>query len=1736
MIRSVLSALLVFCGYWAQGQLQRFGNEWINYDARYWAFTVTAEGLYRLDSAHLADAGFPLSTIDARTIQIFGREKEVPLYFPGDSDGVMNATDLIEFYAKNNDAWMDTMLWDSPEHMNNPNYSMISDSLEFFITWNATAQPQRVKGQSAAGYTVFNDYRPWFWSKAFYQGGLAYKRGTRELSTGAYTSFLGEGEGYMAPDWVQNGTLGPVDLNVLTPNPYQGADADSARMTVVVASNNAPGGPSCSSLPDHRLVLSVGSQLDTVANLSWSAYKLFKLKTALSTFQMGPTSLVRFSQPRDLVGTCANLVADYPDRLALSYVETVYPHAFNFLGETSPQHMWIPNDVNNSPAHIRLASFFEPAILYAYGDTVRRMLPILEANGYNAWIPADAANDSTYVLAYPSSQVRTANVFRPVNGSGSFTDFAANEVDSALVIVTHPKLWVGANVYAEYRSGISPNRYNTLVANVEELYQQYSGGVAKHPVAIRRFMGHLLDAFETKPQALFLIGKSVQAADLGNGEQSGYRSEGIGDTLARKNCLVPSFGYPPSDGLLTLGLSGQPWDLTVPVGRLAAIDNDDVINYKNKLAQFEGQPVAAWMKNILHFRGGLSASDFSLFEYYLSQYTPIVEDTCFSGRVTTFRKTLDDNDQIVFAATDSVYDMVAEGVTLMTFMAHAYGAGFDFSLDAPSSYQWNGRYPMIIGNSCYTGNINLAPGTSSSEQFVLPANSGAIAFLASTDLGVTGALYPSTTAFYRSFSQARYGQSIGRHIQYMDSTVLFNIGEDILNQAGIHQFTLHGDPTVVLNSPREPDFEIREQDVRFLPEPVTVDADTFKLVVTIRNIGKGTNASFPVAVRRRLVEENITMETAALQTHSMASWQDTLTFLLPVLQDSGGAGFNQIEVRVDLDPYTVDELENDTNNTAMVDLLITSGDLLPVDPYNFAITPDLAPLLQASTGDPFAPLRTYVFQIDTIDTYDSPRFEQGVVTAPGGVVSWLPPTIYTLNSAEDSLVYFWRCSVDSTGNGGYDWKEFSFQCIPGRSGWGQAHHMQFKPGVFNNSFTTLQHDRPGVDFDFDQGLHSISAQTLNQNTGVPQWRMDLLTQEGGGCGSLSALHLAVVDPLDFLPWTTYWNGTGHYLGADNDQGPPGDNPDCTISYRPMKVFQFKQNGDVGDGLLQLPALENALRDSIPDGHYILLYTYKFLNRDAIESVAPGLISALGDLGATNLANGTVPDTCGYIFFCQKGNNTYTQEVWSQGTTAPDDVISITALLPSSGRAGSMSAPRTGDALEWNSLHWEIDPNLPTDSATINVNTVSVDDVEQFAHAVVPAATTDSLLLSDIGISALANPRLRLSGYYRSETGAAPKPAQTKRWQIVASPAAECAIDPPFGFYSSIDSLFEGETARVMVAVRNISNVPMDSMLMAAWVVNAQNERTLVHYYHRAPLPVDGVLLDTISFPLDHLAGYNTLIIEANPLDTLTGYYDQREQFHFNNIAVLRFETMRDKQNPVLDVTFDGIHILDGDIVSARPEVVMSLDDENLALIMDALEDTVNIKVYLRRPNASTEEWLRFAGPSQVLEFVPATAPDNVCHIKYNPVLVQDGVYSLRVHATDISRNVSGSEDYSVSFEVVNKPTITEVLNYPNPFTTSTRFVFTLTGHEIPTGMRIRIMTIGGRVVREIGLDEIGQLHIGRNVSEYAWDGKDEFGDKLARGVYLYQVVAQLHGTDIEYRETSASGFFTKGFGKMYLLR
>jgi flagellar hook assembly protein FlgD len=124
--------------------------------------------------------------------------------------------------------------------------------------------------------------------------------------------------------------------------------------------------------------------------------------------------------------------------------------------------------------------------------------------------------------------------------------------------------------------------------------------------------------------------------------------------------------------------------------------------------------------------------------------------------------------------------------------------------------------------------------------------------------------------------------------------------------------------------------------------------------------------------------------------------------------------------------------------------------------------------------------------------------------------------------------------------------------------------------------------------------------------------------------------------------------------------------------------------------------------------------------------------------------------------------------------------------------------------------------------------------------------------------------------------------------------------------------------------------------------------------------------------------------------------------------------------------------------------------------------------------------------------------------------------------------------------------ISNLLNYPNPFSTSTAFVFTITGAEVPQEFKIQILTVTGKIVKEITKAELGGIRVGTNITDYKWDGTDMFGQKLANGVYLYRVVTSLDGKKMEQFRVNdgfnqntqdvTDQYFKKGYGKMVILR
>lgn len=135
--------------------------------------------------------------------------------------------------------------------------------------------------------------------------------------------------------------------------------------------------------------------------------------------------------------------------------------------------------------------------------------------------------------------------------------------------------------------------------------------------------------------------------------------------------------------------------------------------------------------------------------------------------------------------------------------------------------------------------------------------------------------------------------------------------------------------------------------------------------------------------------------------------------------------------------------------------------------------------------------------------------------------------------------------------------------------------------------------------------------------------------------------------------------------------------------------------------------------------------------------------------------------------------------------------------------------------------------------------------------------------------------------------------------------------------------------------------------------------------------------------------------------------------------------------------------------------------------------------------------------------------------------LEEGRHSLEFKVFD---NQNNSSKAYTEFIIENNPELAlkNVLNYPNPFTTSTGFYFEHNQNSNNLEVVIHIYTISGKIIKTLtGMYNTTSQRVG----PIEWDGLDEYGDKIGRGVYVYQVTV-----------INSNGDSEKAVQKLVLLR
>lgn len=1649
--------------------LQAQRTSWIDFSQSYFKIATAQDGIHRITYDQLNQASFPLSVVSSSSLRLYHHGVEQAIEVVDGGDSRLDSGDYIEFLGLRNDGALDSDLYLTPEAQPHQFYNLYSDTTSYFLTWTPG-----VSGKRMDRYSLQDPGTPpveFHWDEQLilltsnYSAGRRYPIGN---FGDTYKSQFDFGEGFTGKR-IRNGSFLEYEFNPIN---HRFVGGPLPHLDVLLVGRNDG---------IHNVELSVGTDgnLRSLGSAQFQHFDnyLFSSELMWTDIPAGGNLKLRIS-----------VTSGSSDQVSASYLRLRYTEQLNMEG--IPQKTF-ELDASMENQAVVINSIAAGAKIYDITD--RNNVGIIAHQDLGSSI-------STVVSSDPNNTrllVRSSSIALPEIKPVVFREMDPAKYD--YLIISDKSLMTPADnyqdpvkAYAVYRASSQGGAFDTLVVDIDLLYNQYNYG-EKSPLAIRYFIKDMLPG---NPKYLLLIGK---------GYNVNFRPHRLDPASATTFNLVPTAGFPGSDIALTAGLGGSTYGAAIPTGRINARSPAQVAAYLNKIIEMEAAPFdALWRKKLLHLSGGLTQSELSLFKRYMDQFKSVAEGPFLGGNVTTVNKQSNETTVLI-----NVADQVNNGVSLITFFGHSSTQVTDIEIgkvtDVTLGYDNIGKYPMILVNGCNAGNIFFTS-TGFGEDWILAPNKGAVAYLAHTDAGFAGNLKRYSDIFY----ELAYGDSvfinktIGNIIQELGDRYLSGISINEAQIAQVQQEVFQGDPAFSFFPVTKPDYETNNDQIFLQPfngASINAQIDSFQVGIITRNFGRTTNDSLNVTVRRTFGDGRVFTYDSVF--FAPVAYQDTLYFTIRSNQINN-FGNNQFEVLLDFN-QSIEELD-ETNNTGTLNFFIPQGGTVNLHPFEFAIINQPQPMLISQSSDLLSGNRTFLFELDTINGFNSPFKQQHSVTG-NGIASWEVSLLQ-----QDSTVYYWRTRFPEPKVGeDTAWTLSSFILIgDSPEGWSQAQFPQFDEDFTDAGLTRNQALRQW-EFTSTENLVEITTYGSNHAQGEPanisvtiDGQPFIVSTRLCPDNSLNAI---AFDKASTIPYAVLTTGGFDVLDKNR----------CGRTPQAINTFQ---TNDINNNLKL-----DAYLDQLSQGDYVILFT---IGQVDYSSWNPSTINKLSSIGISINEAGTWQNDEPVIIVGRKGDQPGTALIirgdHNLATPLNEQEISLAHILIGKFEKGMVISPKIGPAESWGTFHHGLQEEL-TDITNLEILGVTNNGQEQTLNANV---NTNPLDISNIDASTYPFLRLKLI----VEDANSLTPAQLKRWQVLFESVPEGIL-----LFRGNDAegtkkipLQEGQKFNSNFTFYNLSTKEFtDSLLVRATLFNRElRSSTVEEKKILAPLVRDSVAFSLSLDSKDH-GGINDYRVFVNP-NILP------EQLYSNNINDFQeyIEVSADDTHPILDVTFDGIHILDGDLVSPSPLIAVLLKDDN---IFNLKQDTIGMEMFIKMngPNCTNCDFVRISFSNPRVRWTPASDNSDF-RIEYQPEKLEDGIYTLQIQGQDNSGRKSGAQPYTINFEVVNESTITNFYPYPNPFSTSTRFVFTLTGAEIPDQIKIQIMTVTGKVVREITQDELGPIRIGNNITDYAWNGRDEYGDQLANGVYIYRVVMNRDNDNFKHRETSADKAFKKGYGKLYLLR
>ncbi|WP_339832684.1 type IX secretion system sortase PorU [uncultured Altibacter sp.] len=212
------------------------------------------------------------------------------------------------------------------------------------------------------------------------------------------------------------------------------------------------------------------------------------------------------------------------------------------------------------------------------------------------------------------------------------------------------------------------------------------------------------------------------------------------------------------------------------------------------------------------------------------------------------------------------------------------------------------------------------------------------------------------------------------------------------------------------------------------------------------------------------------------------------------------------------------------------------------------------------------------------------------------------------------------------------------------------------------------------------------------------------------------------------------------------------------------------------------------------------------------------------------------------------------------------------------------------------------------------------------------------------------------------------------------------------------------------------------------------------------------------------------------------------------VGGLNENAAEDNEGPLIRLFMNDESFVSGGITNDSPILIAKLEDENGINTASGIgHDMIAI--------LDGDE----ANPFVVNEYYQAEVDDfTKGKATYRLRDLEEGLHTLTFKAWDVYNNSSTAE---IQFIVAGDESleITRVLNYPNPFVNYTEFWFNHNRPFEPLEVQVQVFTVTGKVVWTKNQIVTTDGFLSRDI---VWNGLDDFGDKIGKGVYVYKITVK----------------------------